>query len=364
MRAWPKPAWRMLGGLTLALAGGCTERKNTPPPVRKEATATLPAAPTIDRTLLHVFAPPLPSDPAPASDAGAASIALGKTLYFDPRLSKNQDVSCSTCHALDDYGVDHAPTSAGHRGQRGTRNSPTVYNASLQSAQFWDGRAKDVEAQALAPFLNPVEMAMPNESAIVTVLRSMPAYVAAFRTAFPTEKEPLTFSNVGRAIGSFERTLMTPGRWDRYLAGDDDALTLAERAGLARFLDLGCNGCHTSTGVGGRDFKRLGHAKPWPQPLRDEGRKEVTHDAADQYVFKVPSLRNVEKTAPYFHDGSVATLDEAIQLMGTYQLGRTLDPADVASLVVFLKSLTGDLPTIERPTLPKSTSRTPGADPT
>lgn len=351
-----------------SLSAGCDEKKSpptsgpaasvTPAPAPKEAVAS------IDRALLSAYAVLPDKMTAPGTAMSDDAVALGKQLYFEARLSKNQDLSCNSCHGLHTYGVDNKATSPGHKGQLGSRNSPTVYNAALHSAQFWDGRAKDVEAQALGPILNPVEMAMKDEAAVLALLRSIPEYVAAFKKAFPADKEPVTYANVGKAIGAFERTLVTPSRWDKYLAGDDAALTNAERAGLAKFLDVGCNTCHTGAAVGGRDFKKLGQAKPWPKELKDTGREVVTKDAADRYVFKVPSLRNIEKTAPYFHDGSVATLEEAVKLMGTHQLGKDLSTADVQSIVTFLKSLTGELPKIDKPDLPKSTAKTPKADPT
>ena len=351
------------------LALGCQEKKETPPAPApaaaesKEVTRT--AAPvTVDRALLNAFAA-LPATMAgPTGPASPEAVALGKQLYFDTRLSKNQDISCNSCHGLDTYGVDNKPTSPGHKGQLGTRNSPTVYNAALHSAQFWDGRAKDVEAQALGPLVNPVEMAMKDEAAVVAVVKSIPEYVTAFKAAFPADKDPVTFANVGKAIGAFERTLVTPSRWDKYLGGDDSALTEKERAGLAKFLEVGCNTCHMGPAVGGRDFKKLGLVKAWPSEIKDNGRFDLTKDAADKNVFKVPSLRNVEKTGPYFHDGSVKTLEEAVKLMGTHQLGKELSSADVESIVTFLKSLTGELPKIEKPALPKSTAKTPKADPT
>lgn len=345
---------------------GCEEKKAppTPPPPPKEATPIPKAAVTVDRALLSAYAA-LPAKMLPSSGAlSDDAVALGKQLYFDPRLSKNQDLSCNSCHGLDTYGVDNKPTSPGHKGQLGARNSPTVYNAALHSLQFWDGRAKDVEEQALGPILNPVEMGMKDEAAVLAVIRSMPEYVASFKKAFPDDKEPVTFANVGNAIGAFERTLVTPSRFDKYLAGDDEALTEAERAGLAKFLSVGCNACHIGPGVGGRDFRKLGQAKAWTTELKDNGRFDVTKDAADKHVFKVPSLRNIDKTAPYFHDGSVKTLEEAVKLMGAHQLGRDLSDDDVASIVTFLKSLTGELPKIDKPELPKSTAKTPKADPT
>lgn len=344
---------------------GCEAKKAPPAPTAtpKEATP-IPRAVTVDRALLNAFAV-LPAKMLPASGAVSDdAVSLGKQLYFDPRLSKNQEISCNTCHGLDTYGVDNKATSPGHKGQLGARNSPTVYNAALHSAQFWDGRAKDVEEQALGPILNPVEMAMTDEAAVVAVVRSMPEYVASFKKVFPADKEPVTFVNVGKAIGAFERTLVTPSRWDTYLAGDDSALTSEERAGLARFLDVGCNTCHVGPGVGGRDFKKLGQAKAWPTEVKDNGRFDFTKDPADKQFFKVPSLRNIAKTAPYFHDGSIKTLDEAVKLMATHQLGKELSAADVTSIVTFLESLTGELPKIEKPELPKSTAKTPKPDPT
>lgn len=358
-------------GAALALLSGCEQKKEAPPApsassaqaaTPKEATPAPKPAATVDRSLLAAFSV-LParmvSPTAPITDD---QIALGKQLYFENRISKGQAISCNTCHGLDTYGVDNKPTSPGHKGQLGARNSPTVYNAALHVAQFWDGRAKDVEAQALGPILNPVEMSMASDKAVLEVLKSMPEYEAAFKKAFPADKEPISYTNVGKAIGAFERTLVTPSRWDKYLGGDDSALTDEEKAGLAKFLDVGCNTCHAGAAVGGRDFKKLGQAKAWPTELKDNGRFDVTKDEADRFFFKVPSLRNVDKTAPYFHDGSVKTLDEAVTLMARHQLGKELAADDVKNIVAFLKSLTGELPKIEKPTLPKSTAKTPKAD--
>lgn len=353
--------------LTALVAAAC-DKKEAPPPTpttpTPEAVAPKEAVVNVNRALLNAFTV-LPANMAkPGSPITDDAVTLGKQLYFDPRLSKSQEISCNTCHGLDTYGVDNKPTSPGHKGQLGVRNSPTVYNAALHIAQFWDGRAKDVEEQALGPILNPVEMSMKDEASVLTVIRSMPEYVASFKKVFPADKDPVTYANVGKAIGAFERTLVTPSRWDKYLAGDDGALTKEEKAGLAKFLDVGCNTCHASTAVGGRDFKLLGQAKAWPTEIKDNGRFDATKDPADKHFFKVPSLRNVEKTAPYFHDGSVKTLEEAVKLMATHQLGKDLSNADVASIVTFLKSLTGELPKIEKPELPKSTAKTPKADPT
>ena len=216
-------------------------------------------------------------------------------LFFEPRLSKSQKISCNSCHDLATYGVDNQPTSDGHKGQMGDRNSPTVYNAAAHFAQFWDGRAADVEAQAKGPVLNPVEMAMPAEPVVVKVLESMPEYVDAFTRAFPDDKKPVTYDNMARAIGAFERKLMTPSRWDAFLKGDQTALTPEEKVGFKTFIDAGCQTCHSGALLGGTLYQKMGLVKPFPRSA-DPGRAKVTKTAADQGVFKVPSLRNIEKT--------------------------------------------------------------------
>lgn len=281
-------------------------------------------------------------------------------LYYDPRLSKSQSVSCNSCHPLSNYGVDGKPVSAGHKGLTGSRNSPSVYNAAGHVAQFWDGRAADVEEQAKGPVMNPVEMAMPSEQTVIAVLKSMPEYVAAFQSAFPSEKDPVTFDNMAKAIGAFERRLVTPSRWDKYLLGADGALNEEEKAGWREFMHAGCQTCHNGPYVGGRMFQRLGVENPWPD-ASDLGRFQVTKLPADRMVFKVPSLRNVEKTGPYFHNGKVASLEEAVRLMGEHQLGIRLRDLHVRSIVAWLKSLTGEIAVdyIRPPSLPKSSARTP-----
>jgi cytochrome c peroxidase len=290
----------------------------------------------------------------PAPDAATiARIDLGRQLFFDKRLSKDGDLSCNSCHQLDKYGVDGEPTSPGTQGQRGRRNSPTVYHAGGEFTSFWDGRAANVEEQAKGPILNPIEMGMPSGDAVVAVIAKIPGYVAAFQAAFPDERAPLTYDNLGRAIGAFERRLVTPGRWDRYLAGDHSALAPDEIAGLKIFTDIGCITCHTGEFVGGSMFQKAGFVKPWPNQ-RDRGRYELTKRDADDMMFKVPSLRNVARTAPYFHDGSVATLSEAVRMMARHQLGEELTDEETRVVVAWLGSLTGTLPTalIKEPVLP------------
>jgi cytochrome c peroxidase len=306
----------------------------------------------------------LPDSVPPADyEITPAMIDLGRMLYYDKRLSKNHDVACNSCHQLDAYGVDGEPTSPGHRGQRGERNSPTVYNAALHIAQFWDGRAADVEEQAKGPVLNPVEMASASEESVVAVLKSIPGYAPAFAAAFPDEVDPITYDNMARAIGAFERQLMTPGPLDLFIAGDVEALDEDERQGLATFVSVGCVSCHMGPAVGGTLYRKLGFV--FPYETEDPGREKITGEEADRHVFKVPSLRNVARTAPYFHDGSIATLEEAVRLMGYHQLGQTLEPAQIEDIVVFLNSLTGEIDEvyIAEPELPESGPDTPAPDP-
>jgi cytochrome c peroxidase len=267
-----------------------------------------------------------------------AKVALGKRLYLDTRLSKDETISCNSCHNLKTFGVDNEPTSPGHKGQRGGRNSPTSFNAALHATQFWDGRAATVEKQALGPILNPGEMAMPSEAVVIERLKKDKSYPKEFAAAFPSDKEPISYANVGNAIGAFERTLITPSRFDQFLKGDDNALTPEEKKGAQAFVQTGCIACHNGATLGGMMFQKLGLVKPYP--TKDMGRFEVTKNEADKMMFKVPSLRNVAKTGPYFHDGSVKTLEEAVSQMAEYQLGKQLTPDQVKEIVTFLNSLT------------------------
>jgi cytochrome c peroxidase len=315
---------------------------------------------TIDPATLKMFAP-LPNEVLPPSGSlSGQQIDLGRMLYYETRLSTDQKISCNSCHLLDKYGVDGEPTSGGHKGQKGSRNSQTVYNAAGQVAQFWDGRAATVEEQAKGPVMNPVEMGMPNEKVVVAVLKSMPEYVQAFKISFPTEKDPVTFNNMATAIGAFERKLLTPSRWDKFLQGDAMALTPVEKEGFNMFISAGCQTCHAGAWVGGTMYQKLGVTKPFPDES-DEGRFQVTKNEGDKMVFKVPSLRNIEKTGPYFHNGKVGTLTEAVEQMAEYEVGKKLTDAQIQSIVTWLKSLTGVLPAdyIKPPTLPASTPKTP-----
>jgi cytochrome c peroxidase len=326
-------------------------------------TPPAPAPVTIDAAKLQPFAQ-LPavmtSDSNPITEE---KVALGRMLYYEPRLSKSQQIACNTCHLLDKYGVDGQPTSDGHKGQTGDRNAPTVYNAAGHLAQFWDGRAVDVEEQAKGPVMNPIEMAMTSEENVMSVLKSMPEYLAAFKSAFPGEKDPITYDNMAKAIGAFERKLVTPSRWDKFLGGDQNALTSDEKAGFNVYAETGCQTCHAGAYIGGNLYQKLGMLKPWPDAA-DPGRQKVTKSEADRMIFKVPSLRNIDRTGPYYHNGKVTSLAQAVSSMAEYQLGKTLTDAQVQSIITWLGALTGDVPAeyIKPPALPKSTTRTPKPD--
>jgi len=327
------------------------------------AAAGAPTAEELQKKAAEIFQP-LPKEMASAGNPVTdEKITLGRMLYYDPRLSKSQTVSCNSCHLLDKAGVDNQPTSEGHRKQHGDRNAPTVYNAALHIAQFWDGRAKDVEEQAKGPVLNPVEMAMPSEDATVAVLRSIPGYAPLFAAAFPGEKDPITYDNMARAIGAFERRLVTPSAFDRFLEGDVKALTPQQLGGLDTFMSVGCITCHNGAGVGGGMYQKVGLVHEYP--TQDIGRAKITKNDADEFFFKVPSLRNVVLTGPYFHDGKVTTVEEAVRLMGWHQLGKELTPEQVKSITAFLGSLTGrpDPAYIAKPKLPPSGKATPKPDP-
>lgn len=288
-----------------------------------------------------------------ATPASAGMIDLGRMLFFDKRLSKDHDLSCNSCHRLDQYGVDNQPTSIGALGKRGRRNSPSVYHAAGHMRSFWDGRAGSVEEQAKMPILNRDEMAMASPSVVVATLHKIPGYVEAFAAAFPGAKDPISYDHLGDALGAFERSLVTPARWDKFLDGKADALTAGEKRGLKLFADIGCVTCHTGEFLGGSTFQKVGAVLAWPNQS-DQGRFEVTNLDSDRMMFKVPSLRNIAKTAPYFHDGSCQTLDEAVRVMAKHQLGESLADAEVAAIVSWLGSLTGVLPLayIEEPQLP------------
>lgn len=304
-----------------------------------------------------VFVPLPERIPAPAGITDTPEkVALGKQLFHDPRLSKSGAISCNSCHNLASGGVDNRSVSLGHGFKQGERNAPTVLNAGFHTAQFWDLRAKDLTEQAKGPVLNPIEMAMPSETEVVKRLASIPGYQEAFSKAFPEAgKQAVSYHNMAEAIAAFERTLVTPSRFDRFLQGQGDALTAEEKKGLELFINKGCSACHNGVAVGGGMAQKFGVVKPYPN-LKDLGRYQQTRKEEDKYVFKVPSLRNIALTYPYFHDGSVWDLKEAVKIMAEYQLGMTLEPTEIDAIVSFLGSLSGELPADARvlPILPVS----------
>jgi cytochrome c peroxidase len=309
---------------------------------------------------IPVEAPQLKGNPS-----GPEKIALGKLLFFDPRLSSSGVISCNTCHYLGLGGVDGLETSVGHGWQKGPRNSPTVLNAVFNIAQFWDGRAKDLQEQAMGPVQAAVEMHSTPERT-VAVLRSIPEYGDRFKRAFPGDNDPVSFRNMASAIEVFEATLITPNsRLDQFLNGNMDALTAKEKSGLDLFISKGCAPCHNGVNLGGTGYFPFGVVeRPGAEvlPPNDKGRFAVTQTASDEYRFKSPSLRNIALTAPYFHSGKVWDLGQAVAIMGTSQIGAKLEDAEINQIVAFLQSLTGDQPKIEFPILPNRTATTPMPD--
>lgn len=323
---------------------------------------SLATAEDLREQALEVFRP-LPSTIPAVKDNRITTekIELGKALFFDPRLSASGVFSCNSCHNLATGGDDNLETSIGHGWQRGPRNAPTVLNAVLNEAQFWDGRAEDLKAQAKGPVQASVEMANTPDQVVAT-LKSMPLYVAWFEAAFPDEDDPVTFDNMAKAIEAFEATLITPAPFDAYLNGDDAALTDLEKRGLALFMDKGCAACHSGVNVGGHGYYPFGLIeKPGADilPENDRGRFEVTKTVDDSYVFRASPLRNIAVTAPYFHSGRVWDLGVAVAIMGTAQLGEELDDEEVEAIVAFLRSLTGTMSAIAYPVLPPETDTTP-----
>jgi cytochrome c peroxidase len=268
-------------------------------------------------------------------------IALGERLFFEKRLSINDSQACASCHRLEDgfAGVDNLATSPGARGEMGTRNTPTVLNAGWQDAQFWDGRAEDLVEQAGQPILNPIEMGMPDEKAVVDKIRGIDEYRDGFAEAFPGAEPAITYQNIAEAIAAFERTLITPGRFDDFLNGDVDALSEAEQQGLQTYLKLDCNSCHDGILLGGETYEPLGKEHPYGNQA-DQGIYELTGLEEDRMFFKVAPLRNVALTAPYFHDGRIATLEEAVRKMGKLQLDLELSDQQVNDVTAFLRTLT------------------------
>jgi cytochrome c peroxidase len=307
---------------------------------------------------------PLPPAAQPSKGAVAtpAMVELGKALYFDPRLSESRNISCSTCHEIGLGGADMQPASVGHRWQKGPRNAPTIFNAAVALAPFWDGRAEELKQQAAAAVQNRVEMAITHEHA-VEMLQQIPGYQPLFDAAFPDDKGSISMDKVTKAIAAFGATLLTPNApFDRYLRGDAGALNPDQTAGLQLFIEKGCAACHGGVNVGGSTYAPVAVVeRPGADilPLPDRNRFLVTKTPSDEYLFKVPTLRNIELTAPYFHSGRSWDLTQAVAVMATSQLGGTLSDVEVERVVAFLRALTGDQPRVTHPILPPSTSAPP-----
>lgn len=303
--------------------------------------------------------PPIPKN----NPQTKAKIELGKMLFMDPRLSSSGTVSCNSCHNIMEGGDDDRSVSVGVGGQTGGRSAPTVYNAAFLSTQFWDGRAPSLEEQAKGPLLNPVEMGMKDHDAVMAVIGRYPEYRQRFEQVFG--KKSLTIDNFAKAVAAFERTLITPNSpVDRYLAGDKKALSVEARKGMKLFTKIGCEGCHSGPDLAGpalpegqgffMKFPAAGSNKLTRKYglEKDKGRQSVTGKKADLHMFRVPTLRNIALTAPYFHNGAVPTLGEAVRVMALSQFGKQLSDTEVRQLVAFLEGLTGEFPVIVAPRLP------------
>ncbi len=290
----------------------------------------------------------LPPVPVAKDPIQAARVELGRRLFFETRVSEDGNVSCAHCHLPDRQGGDGLAKAIGVFGKENPRNAPTVFNAALNFKQHWRGDRESLEDQAEKSLLGPASFGNPDQAAAMGKLKAVPAYPEAFAKAFPGDKDPVNSKNWGLAVAAFERTLLTPSKFDAFLAGDTKALTPQELSGLRLFIDTGCVACHDGAGVGGNSFQKFGivedYWKETGSKTPDKGRADVTKNDADLYVFKVPSLRNVAKTAPYFHDGSVDDLPRAVGIMGETQLGKTLSQQETADIVAFLGSLTGPVP--------------------
>ncbi len=287
--------------------------------------------------------------PSPVNDSvAAARVELGRRLFFENRVSMDGNVSCAHCHLPEKLASDGLPKAIGVFGKENPRNAPSIFNAALNFKQHWRGDRESLEDQAEKSLLGPASFGNPDQATAMSKLKAIPAYAGAFAKAFPGDKDPINSKNWGAAVGAFERTLMTPSKFDAFLSGDASALTNQEQAGLRKFIDLGCVACHNGPGVGGNFFQKFGvvsdYWKATGVATPDKGRADVTKNDADLYVFKVASLRNIAQTAPYFHDGSVEDLTKAVKIMGKTQLGQDLSEKDAADIVAFLGALTGPVP--------------------
>ena len=291
---------------------------------------------------LTIFGKPLKTLELPKDKVALSLVELGRTLYHEKRLSRDNSISCNSCHDTKAFGVDGEKFSVGFNNHLTGRNSPTSFNAFMHVSQFWDGRAPTVEEQAKGPILAGGEMAMPSAEAVVKKINGIKGYKDLFEAAFPNSSPAITYDNVGKAIGAYERLFVTPSKFDNLLAGELSALNEKQKRGLKKFVTSGCVTCHTGNLLGGNIYQKLGLVKPWPNQ-KDQGRFAITKKEQDKMFFKVPSLRNIEKTGPYFHDGSSEKLTEAVEVMAKHQLGREFSNEEISDIVAFLKTLTGKL---------------------
>ena len=291
---------------------------------------------------LTIFGKPLKTLELPKDKVALSLVELGRTLYHEKRLSRDNSISCNSCHDTKAFGVDGEKFSVGFNNHLTGRNSPTSFNAFMHVSQFWDGRAPTVEEQAKGPILAGGEMAMPSAEAVVKKINGIKGYKDLFEAAFPNSSPAITYDNVGKAIGAYERLFVTPSKFDKLLAGELSALNEKQKRGLKKFVTSGCVTCHTGNLLGGNIYQKLGLVKPWPNQ-KDQGRFAITKKEQDKMFFKVPSLRNIEKTGPYFHDGSSEKLTEAVEVMARHQLGREFSKEEISDIVACLKTLTGML---------------------
>ncbi len=322
------------------------------------ASAAVVSAEDAEQALLErarqVFKPLPPDASTPERPITPARVALGKALFFEPRVSADGGVSCAKCHQPTLHGTDALARSIGNNNKLIPRNAPTVFNTALQFVQHYGGNRKDVEEQAVKALISPLAYGNADYAKVEATLRSIPGYRPLFEQAFPGEAEPINVENWGKAIGAYERILLTPAPFDRYLKGDTGALSAQAKQGLDKFMSFGCSGCHNGVTVGGQMYQKFGLTQDYWTLTgsveidvfkgRDKGRFQDTKNEADAFIFKVEQLRNVAVTPPYFHDGSVAELGDAVRIMGKLQLGRDLGKEDIADIVAFLESLTGEVP--------------------
>jgi cytochrome c peroxidase len=307
-----------------------------------------------------IFGPLPASMPSPDNPITPEKVKLGNMLFWESRISVDRTISCAKCHPLSLYAVDGLRKSLGNNCKENPRNDPTVLNAASQISEHWIGNRTSVEDQAKQALIGPPSFGMPNYESVEIILKSMKGYAAMFREAFPNEKDPVTVDNFAKAVGAFERTLVTPGPFDDFMQGNAAALTAQQKRGLTTFMNTGCLTCHFGPYVGGQMYQKFGVFEPYAKYTKsqsiDEGRFVVTKNPSDKFVFKVPVLRNVAETPPYFHDGSVDKLTDAVEIMAKIQLAKNLTKEQAADIAAFLSSLTGKIPeeALKVPVLPSA----------